>query len=215
MQLAPAVILVIEDEDAVRALLAAALENEGYRVETAADGAAGLARLDAGGIDLVLLDLMLPDIDGRDVCRRIRLRESQTYLPVIMLTALANPADSHAGFSAGADDYLTKPFQIENLLDRVRVWLRVREYLKQDAQDRVERADDEEMLQLALTTSHDLTRLLMLLLTTLEAWEPGKRSPQELASLRADYQSAAAVLASRINILTRQARATAKRPTGT
>jgi DNA-binding response OmpR family regulator len=207
---APAVILVIDDEKALSSLLQNVLEREGYRVETAADGASGLARLDAGGVDLVLLDIMLPDIDGRDLCRRIRARESRTYLPVIMLTALVTPTDSHAGFSAGADDYLTKPFQLQDLLDRVQVWLRVRDYLEAEARQRADGAGEDDMLQLALTTSHDLTRLLMLLLSALEAWEPGKQSSQDLESLRAEFQSAASVLASRINLLTAQARSAAR-----
>jgi DNA-binding response OmpR family regulator len=206
----PAVILVIDDEESVGSLLQRVLEPEGYRVEIATDGASGLALLEQGAIDLVLLDVMLPDIDGRDLCRRIRAHESLTYLPIIMLTALTTPADSHAGFSAGADDYLTKPFQLQELLDRVQVWLRVREYLKVQAQQRADRSDDQDALQIALATSHDLTRLLMLLLTALEAWETDRGSPQDLQRLRAEFHSAAAVLASRINVLTRQASSSAQ-----
>jgi DNA-binding response OmpR family regulator len=133
-----AVILVIEDDPGIREVLSELLGNKGYTVETASDGDAGLARLRQGGVDLVLLDLMLPDVDGLDLCRRVRARGGEVYVPIIMLTALAGAAERHEGFSAGADDYVLKPFSAEDLLDRVQVWLQARQRL-QNASDRVRR----------------------------------------------------------------------------
>jgi DNA-binding response OmpR family regulator len=127
MQPAPTTILIVEDDPLIAEVLTSLLEAAGHRVEAAGDGASGLDRILAGGIDLVLLDLMLPEIDGLELCRRVRARESADYVPIIMLTALASDAQRHAGFAAGADDYLTKPCTLEELLDRVRVWLRSRQ----------------------------------------------------------------------------------------
>ncbi len=121
-------ILVVEDEPSARELIADLLKVAGYDVETAADGGEALARLD-DDVDLMLLDLMLPGVDGLEVCRRLRAHETATHLPVIMLTALASDAQRHAGFSAGADDYLTKPFNNQELLARVHVWLAARRRL--------------------------------------------------------------------------------------
>jgi DNA-binding response OmpR family regulator len=118
--------LVVEDEPATRELVAEVLTTMGYEVETAADGGTALGRLDAD-IDLMLLDVMLPGMDGFEVCRRVRAAESDQHLPIIMLTALASDAQRHAGFAAGADDYLTKPFNTQELLDRVHVWLAARQ----------------------------------------------------------------------------------------
>ena len=131
-----AVILVIEDDPGIREVLRELLGHKGYTVETASDGDEGLARLRQGGVDLVLLDLMLPDVDGLELCRRVRARGGEVYVPIIMLTALSGAAQRHEGFSAGADDYVLKPFSAEDLLDRVQVWLQARQRL-QNARDRV------------------------------------------------------------------------------
>jgi two-component system, cell cycle sensor histidine kinase and response regulator CckA len=128
------VILVVEDDPGIREVLEALLDSCGYAVEIVADGLAALERLAARGVDLVLLDLMLPDLNGYEVCRRVRAEESEVYLPIIMLTALASEADRHAGFAAGADDYVSKPFEANDLLDRVEVWLRTRQRLQQQQQ---------------------------------------------------------------------------------
>jgi len=79
---------------------------------------------------------MLPDVDGLELCRRVRARGGEVYVPIIMLTALSGAAQRHEGFSAGADDYVLKPFSAEDLLDRVQVWLQARQRL-QNARDRV------------------------------------------------------------------------------
>jgi DNA-binding response OmpR family regulator len=212
MEPASPVILLVEDELATSELLRLLLEREGFRTETAADGPNALTRVQAGGIDLVLLDVMLPGMDGFELSRRIRASGGQTYLPIIMVTGLVTSEDRHAGFAAGADDYVTKPFNIQDIVDRVRVWVRTREYLK-GAQRYTPwergREDDGALLSMALSASNDLTRLLMLLLSLLEDWETSGRSPQDLQRLRGEFRDAAAVLASRINLITRSAHASA------
>jgi two-component system response regulator MprA len=117
-------ILVVDDEPAVREALRRALELEGYDVELAADGAEALERLANGAPEpeAVLLDVLMPNVDGIEVCRR--LREEGRTLPILMLTARAEVADRVAGLDAGADDYVVKPFALEELLARLRALLR-------------------------------------------------------------------------------------------
>ncbi len=114
-------VLVVDDEPRYVRLLRANLESVGYRVLAAADGASAIQKADAEEPDLVILDLMLPDLDGYEVCRR--LREFST-VPIIVLTARREQADKVKGLDLGADDYLTKPFDAEELLARVRAQLR-------------------------------------------------------------------------------------------
>jgi len=116
-----ATVLFIEDDRAIRAALRLALEDEGYDVREAGDGRSGLAGLASGGIDVVLLDLRLPDMSGFDVCREIR---SSSQVPVIMVTAQSDTHDLVAGLEAGADDYVTKPVVVKELAARIRVALR-------------------------------------------------------------------------------------------
>jgi two-component system response regulator MprA len=116
-------ILVVDDERAVRDSLRRALELQGYDVALAADGAEALAELEGNGqVDAVLLDILMPGIDGLEVCRRIR--SSGSEVPVLMLTARDAVGDRVAGLDAGADDYVVKPFALEELLARVRALLR-------------------------------------------------------------------------------------------
>ena len=116
-------ILVVDDERAVRDSLRRALELEGYEIELAADGNEALARLDSSDEpDAVILDVLMPGVDGLEVCRR--LRSTGNSLPVLMLTARTEVEDRVAGLDAGADDYVTKPFALEELLARVRALLR-------------------------------------------------------------------------------------------
>jgi two-component system response regulator MprA len=116
-------ILVVDDERAVRDSLRRALELQGYEVDLAGDGAEALARLEANGqVDAVLLDVLMPGIDGLEVCRRIR--RSGNHVPVLMLTARDAVDDRVAGLDAGADDYVVKPFALDELLARVRALLR-------------------------------------------------------------------------------------------
>lgn len=113
-------ILVVEDEAKIARFVELELKYEGYEVELAGDGRVGLEKALNDNIDLVLLDIMLPKLSGIEVCRRIRM-ESQ--VPIIMLTAKDDVTDKVAGLDMGADDYMTKPFAIEELLARIRVAL--------------------------------------------------------------------------------------------
>ena len=118
-------ILVVDDERAVRESLRRALELEGYEIELAADGQEALQHLEANGDgqpDAVILDVLMPVIDGLEVCRRIR--RSDNRVPVLMLTARDEIENRVAGLDAGADDYVTKPFALEELVARVRALLR-------------------------------------------------------------------------------------------
>lgn len=118
-------LLMIEDDARLAAMVAAYLRNGGYSVTHAEDGAAGLAELKRHPIDLVLLDLMLPDGDGLDMFRRIRaLPGAVAQVPVIMLTAKGDPTDRVVGLELGAEDYVSKPFEPRELLARIRVVLR-------------------------------------------------------------------------------------------
>jgi len=116
-------ILVVDDERAVRDSLRRALELQGYEVELAADGAEALARLNANGHpDAIVLDILMPEVDGLEVCRHIR--RTGNSVPVLMLTARDAVGNRVEGLDAGADDYLVKPFALEELLARVRALLR-------------------------------------------------------------------------------------------
>jgi len=132
-------ILVVDDERAVRDSLRRALELEGYEIELAADGSEALAKLEDGAEpDAMILDVLMPGTDGLEVCRRIRREGSR--LPVLLLTARAEVGDRVAGLDAGADDYVTKPFALEELLARVRALLR---RTHDEAQDKLAFADLE------------------------------------------------------------------------
>ena len=113
--------LVVDDEPMVREVLARYLEKDGFAVDTASDGVAALERFEAGRPDLVLLDLMLPGVDGLEVFRRIR---AQAPAAVIMLTANGDETDRVVGLELGADDYITKPFSPREVVARVRTVLR-------------------------------------------------------------------------------------------
>lgn len=114
-------LLFIEDDDAIRLALSMALEDEGYRVNEAANGADGLLAFEQSPPDLVLLDLRLPDMSGFDVCRILR---SRSIVPIIMITAQTDTHDMVAGLEAGADDYVTKPVVPKELAARIRALLR-------------------------------------------------------------------------------------------
>ncbi|MEU1385328.1 MULTISPECIES: response regulator transcription factor [unclassified Nonomuraea] len=118
----PARLLVVDDEPALREALQSSLEFEGYRVGTANDGQAALEALAAEPYDAVLLDVMMPRLDGLTACRRLRAQGN--HIPVLMLTARDAVGDRVSGLDAGADDYLVKPFELDELLARVRALLR-------------------------------------------------------------------------------------------
>lgn len=115
-------ILVADDDRAIRAAVARALELEGYEVITAPDGVAAVEAVAARAPDALVLDVMMPTLDGLGVCRALRNRGDQT--PILILTARTEVSDRVAGLDAGADDYLPKPFALEELLARVRALLR-------------------------------------------------------------------------------------------
>ena len=117
-------VLVMEDEDALATLLSYNLEKEGYKVVVAADGEEGMLQIDERLPDLVLLDWMLPKLSGIEVCRRIRGRPETRNLPIIMLTARGEETDRVRGLDTGADDYMTKPFSMTELIARIRAVLR-------------------------------------------------------------------------------------------
>ena len=117
-------ILVVDDEPALRDALSYALTQEGFDVELRADGGSGLSAALEDGFDLVILDLMLPGVPGTEVCRRLR---SESPVPIVMLTAKGAEVDRVLGLEIGADDYVTKPFSMAELIGRVRAILRRRE----------------------------------------------------------------------------------------
>ena len=114
-------ILLVEDEKQMSMFIEMELTHEGYEVDTAYDGREGLEKLENNEYDLILLDIMIPSLNGIEVCRRIR---QFSNVPIIMLTAKSDVHDKVLGLDVGANDYLTKPFAIEELLARIRVYTR-------------------------------------------------------------------------------------------
>ena len=125
-QVAKEIILVVEDEDDIRELLRYNLAKEGYQVTGLASGEEALKAVKATRPDLMVLDLMLPEMDGLEVCRSLKQDPQTRNLPIVMLTAKGEEADIVAGLELGADDYITKPFSLRVLLARLRAVLRRR-----------------------------------------------------------------------------------------
>ena len=123
-------ILVIEDNEDLANLLSLHLRDLSYKVELAFDGKSGLSRAKSGSYDLIILDLMLPAMDGLEVCRQ--LRGNSTYTPILMLTSKSSEFDRVLGFEMGADDYVTKPFSIRELVARVKALFRRIDELKSE-----------------------------------------------------------------------------------
>jgi DNA-binding response OmpR family regulator len=114
-------ILLVDDEQSIQTLLSYPLRKDGYHVTSVLDGGEALQRFEEGRFDLVILDLMLPKIDGVEVCRQLR---SRSQVPIIMLTAKGSETDKVAGLEVGADDYITKPFSMREFRSRVKAALR-------------------------------------------------------------------------------------------
>ena len=117
-------ILVVEDEQNIRELIRYNLNQEGFRVETAGNGQEGLDKVRAGKADLILLDLMLPEIDGFELCKILKKNKNTQAIPIIMLTAKGEETDRVVGLELGADDYIVKPFSPRELVARVKAVLR-------------------------------------------------------------------------------------------
>jgi DNA-binding response OmpR family regulator len=125
-------ILIVEDDAHIADLLALHLRDEGYQIEYAADGIAGMAMLEQGGWDALILDLMLPGIDGLDICRRAR--SMTRYTPIIMISARSSEVHRVLGLELGADDYLAKPFSMIELAARVKALFRRQEAMSRNLQ---------------------------------------------------------------------------------
>src|SRR6266536_2254756 len=122
-------VLIVEDERDIRDLIVLHLQRDGYQVSTAGSGEDALLQVRQSPPDLVLLDLMLPAMSGLEVCRRLRQEQTTSAVPILMLTAKADEVDRVVGLELGADDYLTKPFSMRELLARVKALLRRRDLL--------------------------------------------------------------------------------------
>ena len=127
-------VLVIEDEEAISQLLAYNLQKEGFTVATSADGDEALIALDESKPDIVLLDWMLPNVSGIELCRQLRARAGTRDIPVIMLTARGEEEDRVRGLDVGADDYVTKPFSVGELIARIKAIFRRLNRLASDAE---------------------------------------------------------------------------------
>jgi two-component system, OmpR family, response regulator len=136
-------VLLVDDEESVQKVLTYPLEREGYRVVQARDGEEALQRYRAEPVDLVVLDLMLPRLDGLAVCRS--LREARSAVPIIMLTARGDEGDKVLGLELGADDYITKPFSIREFMSRVRALLRRAQLPPQAVHEQVIEVDGLEI----------------------------------------------------------------------
>jgi DNA-binding response OmpR family regulator len=193
MSLSRPVVLIVDDDVGLCGMIEQMLEPDGYAVEATADGATGVARVAAGGVDVVLLDVMLPGLDGHEVCRRIRADERAGYVPIIMLTALADPATRAAGFAAGADDYVTKPFTAADLSARIHVWVQARQRLE---------SARLELQQLAATVLQEQAELRVL---TERLWavlqDMAAADVASSAAWREELEAIAAALAGRIQTL--------------
>lgn len=136
-------ILVVEDEPKIARFVELELKYEGYEVELASDGRTGLDKALHNNVDLVLLDIMLPGLSGIEVCRRVRM---ESHVPIIMLTAKDDVTDKVAGLDMGADDYMTKPFAIEELLARIRVALSRHAAVSQEPENKPEELRHGELV---------------------------------------------------------------------
>lgn len=135
-------ILVVDDEARIREVLDYALRKEGYDVRTATDGREAIEAVERGGVDLVILDVMLPEIDGLSACRHIR---TESRVPILFLSARSDEIDRVLGLELGGDDYLTKPFSVRELVARVKAMLRRLEGAPGEAPRKVLRHHDIEV----------------------------------------------------------------------
>lgn len=151
-------ILIIEDEEKIVRFVELELSHEGYETDKATNGREGLEKIESGGYDLVILDIILPELNGIEVLRRAR---RTTDVPVILLTARDSVTDKVSGLDMGANDYITKPFAIEELLARIRAILRSSEKAAEKAPEPAEKEEDGSILSCSgvemNTDSHEVT----------------------------------------------------------
>ena len=151
-------ILIIEDEEKIARFMELELSHEGYETDKATNGREGLEKIESGGYDLVILDIMLPELNGIEVLRRAR---RTTDVPVILLTARDSVTDKVSGLDMGANDYITKPFAIEELLARIRAIIRSSEKAAEKAPEQAEKEEDGSILSCSgvemNTDSHEVT----------------------------------------------------------
>jgi DNA-binding response OmpR family regulator len=121
-------ILIVDDSEANRHLLSTKLESDGYEVEGASNGLECLKKVDTFNPDLILLDVMMPRMNGYEVCKKLKAKEETRYIPVVMLTARTELEDKMMGLELGAEDYMTKPFSLLEVSARVKSLLRMREF---------------------------------------------------------------------------------------
>jgi len=174
-------ILIIEDERPMAEAIQFSLEKEGYQAQMALNGESGWEMFKAGGYDLVLLDLMLPKIDGMEICRRVR-QEGST--PIIMLTAKDSDVDKVLGLEMGADDYVTKPFSMRELIARVRAVMRRFDGGERKAETRGRRRVgnvliDEERHEVVVDDSVVIMPLMEYKLLEIFMKNPGKALPRD------------------------------------
>jgi DNA-binding response OmpR family regulator len=203
-------VLVVEDEAETRGVIHDLLAQSGYRVAVAATGAQAIVALAAAEVDLVLLDLVLPDMNGLELCMRVRARDEGVYLPIVMLTALGSEQQRHAGFTAGADDYVVKPFRAEDLLDRAAVWLRARQRLRAVHERLIrvaeQRGRDDGVIAMARTTGDELKQPLTVLVGMLELWRAGRFRAADAPRVDAELEGAMEALLARIEAIERAER---------
>ncbi len=147
-------ILLIEDNQELANLLALNLEDLGYGIDTVFDGTTGLSMAEAGAYDLIVLDLMLPGVDGLEICRRVRAGNG--YTPIIMLTAKSSEMDRILGLELGADDYVTKPFSIRELIARVKAIFR-----RIDEMKSIHRPDEQAIVRVGELTIDPVKRTVI------------------------------------------------------
>ena len=138
-------IFMIEDDEEIRGLLEFNLKKQGYEVASAADGRVALSMLPAEKPDLILLDIMLPEVDGYEVCRIIRAWDEFKKTPIIMLTAKSDELDVVLGLELGADDYVIKPFSVRELLSRIKAHLRRNEESPKNGLQQIEQNGDNSI----------------------------------------------------------------------
>jgi DNA-binding response OmpR family regulator len=179
---APTTILVVDDEEAVRRLVVYPFERDGYRVLQAGTGEGALEIIGRERPDLILLDLMLPGIDGYEVCRRVR---ATSMVPIIMLTARDDEIDKVLGLELGADDYVTKPFSVAELRSRVRAVLRRSELSPRPEEEGERLESDDVVLDLARRTCDVRGKRMELTYVEFEILAALMRSPGRVLSRRA------------------------------